>query len=152
MVLYKNWVKNLIITILWVSACVLNPICSPLSTHARLHYSNLQMLSTWIGFHQITRDDVDHFRKGQWIPECQLIVQWERKDEKPVELRHKVDLTGAKPPYNFIHLILDPAEQGIYICGSKIWPVLLVYILHSYTWCMLDTRTKYWRSTLVVEL
>ena len=84
------------------------------------------MLSTWIGFHQITRDDVDQFKKGQWIPECQPIVQWERKDEKPVELRHKVDLTGAKAPYNFIHLILDSAEQGRYICGLKIWPVPLV--------------------------
>ena len=61
--------------------------------------------------HQITKKDVDQFKEGQWIPECQLVVQWERKDQKPVQLMHKVDLTGAEAPYNFIHLILDPAEK-----------------------------------------
>ena len=63
-------------------------------------------------------------------------MQWERKDEKPVELRHKVVFIGAKPPYNFIHLILDPAEQGKFICGLKIWPVPLVYIMRMQLYLM----------------
>ena len=67
--------------------------------------------------YQITKKDVDQFEKGRWIPECQLVVQWERKDQKPVQLRHKVILTGAEAPYNFIYLFLDPAEPGRFICG-----------------------------------
>ena len=62
--------------------------------------------------YQITKKDVDEFKKGQWIPECQLVVQWERKDQKPVQLRHKVILTGAEAPYNFVYLFLDPEEPG----------------------------------------
>ena len=59
---------------------------------------------------QIFRKDADEFEPGQWIPECQLVVQWERKDQTPVPLRHKVDLIGAKAPFNFIYLILDPGS------------------------------------------
>ena len=60
--------------------------------------------------HQITREDVDQYKKGRWIPECQLVVQWEKEDQKPVRLRQKVDLTGAKAPHTFIHLILNPGS------------------------------------------
>ena len=73
--------------------------------------------------HQITKKDVDQFKKGRWIPECRLVVQWEREDQRPVRLRQKVDLTGAKAPYNFINLILNPTGQGRFMCGSKTWPV-----------------------------
>lgn len=58
---------------------------------------------------QIFRKNADQFEPGQLIPECQLIVEWEKEDQRPVRLRHRVDLIGAKPPYNFIHLTLDPA-------------------------------------------
>ena len=60
---------------------------------------------------QITRKDADQFEPGQWIPECQLIVQWEREDQKPVRLRHKVDLIGAKAPCNFFYLTLNPCKE-----------------------------------------
>ena len=61
---------------------------------------------------QISRKDADEFEPGRWIPECQLIVQWEREDQRPVRLRHKVDLIGAK---DFIHLILDPGSSNAYM-------------------------------------
>ena len=61
---------------------------------------------------QISRKDVDQFEPGQWIPECQLVVEWEREDQRPVRLRHKVDLIGAKRPFNFILLTLNPAMEG----------------------------------------
>ena len=64
---------------------------------------------------QISRKDADEFESGQWIPECQLIVQWEREDQRPVRLMHKVDLNGAKTPYKFIHLILDPGSSNAYM-------------------------------------
>ena len=82
---------------------------------------------------QISRSDVDQCEPGQWIPECQLIVQWEKDDQKPVRLRHKVELIGAAAPYNFIHLILNPGnlycstyvgegvreDIGTFVCGLK---------------------------------
>ena len=45
------------------------------------------------------------------MPECQLIVEWTREDQRPVQLSHKVNLIGAKAPYNYIHLTLDPADR-----------------------------------------
>ena len=60
---------------------------------------------------QISRKDVDQFEPGQWIPECQLIVQWERENQKPVRLRQKVNLVGAKGPYDFIYLTLNPVME-----------------------------------------
>ena len=68
---------------------------------------------SWTYLSQISRKDADQFEPGQWIPECQLIVQWEREDQRPVRLWHKVDLIGAKAPYNFFYLTLNPAlEEG----------------------------------------
>ena len=32
--------------------------------------------------------------------------------QRPVQLMHKVCLIGAKAPYNFFHLILNPATEG----------------------------------------
>jgi len=70
---------------------------------------------------QISRKDADQFEPGQWIPECQLIVEWEKEDQRPVRLRHKVDLIGAKAPRDFFHLILNPTMEGTYcyiVCVS----------------------------------
>ena len=64
---------------------------------------------------QISRKDVDQFEPGQWIPECQLVVEWEREGQRPVRLRHKVDLIGAKKPFNFILLTLNPAMEGNWV-------------------------------------
>ena len=61
---------------------------------------------------QISRKDVDEYKQGQRIPECQLIVQWEREDQRPVPLKHKVNLIGATAPHNFIYLTLYPSMEG----------------------------------------
>ena len=58
---------------------------------------------------------MDEYKPGQWIPQCELLVQWEREDQRPVPLRHIVDLIGAKPPFNYIHLNLNPAMEGTYV-------------------------------------
>ena len=49
-------------------------------------------------------------------------MQWE-EDRRPVPLRHKVDLIGAKPPYNFINLTLNPAGmlKDTSSCEPAVW-------------------------------
>ena len=75
------------------------------------HY-NLITLSFYP--HQISRRDVNDYKPGQWIPECELLVEWdpEQKDKKPVPLRHRVNLIGARVPYNYFNLNLNPAWKG----------------------------------------
>ena len=55
---------------------------------------------------------MDEYKSGQWIPQCELLVQWEREDQRPVQLRHKVDLIGAIAPFYFS---LNPAMEGTYV-------------------------------------
>ena len=79
---------------------------------------------------QISRKDADQFEPGQWIPECQLIVEWEKEDQRPVRLRHKVDLIGAKAPCNFFHLTLNPSkEEGT--AAYSLECVVLISILNE---------------------
>ena len=63
--------------------------------------------------HQISREDVDQFLPGRVMPECQLVVQWERDGQRPVRLRQKVDLTGARAPHTFIYLIVNPGNISL---------------------------------------
>ena len=69
---------------------------------------------------QIFRSDVDECKPGQWIPQCQLDVQWEKEDQKPVRLTHKVILIGAKAPYTFIHLNLNPGNSDTWYCSNYV--------------------------------
>lgn len=63
---------------------------------------------------QIMKKDVDCFIPGQWIPECELVLEWSKGCEQPTRLWHKVSLIGAKAPLNFFNLILDPTwERGM---------------------------------------
>ena len=57
--------------------------------------------------------EADEFKKGQSIPDCELMMEWEKKDDTPMRLKYKVVLNGASAPKNFLLLVLDPAE------GSK---------------------------------
>ena len=63
---------------------------------------------------QISRKNADQFEPGRRIPECQLIVEWEKEDQRPVRLRHKVDLIGAEKPYNFMYLTLNPGSIHVW--------------------------------------
>ena len=40
-----------------------------------------------------------------------LSVKWNKPEEHPVELRHRIKLLGAKPPGNFITLKIEPPSQ-----------------------------------------
>ena len=66
----------------------------------------------YVPWPQISMEDVDEYKPGRRIPECQLIVQWESDNQRPLQLRHKVYLIGAEAPYNFFHLTVDPAMEG----------------------------------------
>ena len=50
------------------------------------------------------RRQVDQFAPGQWVPSCQLYVKWTGQQEQPVELVHRVELLGAKEPFNFFSI------------------------------------------------
>ena len=66
--------------------------------------------------------------EGQSIPQCQLMMEWERKDEVPTRLVYKVVLNGTRPSNDdFLLLVLDPAEGTIIITTHRILPVLLVH-------------------------
>ena len=73
----------------------------------------LACMHTWP---QISKKDADCFVPGQWIPECELVVEW-REQKQPTRLWHEVFLTGAKAPGNYFNLVLDPTE-GSYIYMS----------------------------------
>ena len=59
-------------------------------------------------FYQITKHQVDRFVPGRRVPSCQLYVKWTGGQEQPVELVHRVELLGAKEPFNFF-LIRPPS-------------------------------------------
>ena len=61
---------------------------------------------------QISKQQVDSYKCGQLPPSCQLKVEW-NKDEKPVKLKYKVDLVGAKEDCNFFYIDRTPMIAGI---------------------------------------
>ena len=60
-------------------------------------------------FVQIVKDDVDRCiaRTGHEIPHCELTAEW-TKQGKPSRLKRKVTLKGAKEPYNYFLIVIDP--------------------------------------------
>ena len=50
---------------------------------------------------------VDSYKPGKWIPSCELAVQYELSsiDTKPVPLRYRVKLLGAREPHNMFTII-----------------------------------------------
>ena len=61
---------------------------------------------------QVKKSQVDNYRGGQRVPHCQLRLQW-KGGEQPVVLCHKLELVGAKEPFNFLTIESDPLPQGI---------------------------------------
>ena len=57
---------------------------------------------------QITKRQVDTFLPGRRVPSCQLYLKWTGQQEPPAELAHRVELLGAKEPFNFF-LIQPPS-------------------------------------------
>ena len=61
-------------------------------------------------FQQITKQQVDKFVPGRQVPSCQLHVEWNGQQKQPAQLAHRVELIGARNPFNFF-LISLPAVQ-----------------------------------------
>ena len=57
---------------------------------------------------QITKRQVDTFVPGRRVPSCQLCVEWAGQQKEPLKLAHRVELLGAKEPFNFF-LIRPPS-------------------------------------------
>ena len=81
--------------------------------------------------HQITKKDVDQFKKGRWIPECQLAVQWEREDQKPgkrltsLELKHHTTLsTSFWTQQDKVDLYVDRQSHWCVSC-----PAIMNYVI-----------------------
>ena len=69
---------------------------------------------------QITKRQVDQFVPGHPVPSCQLLVEWTGQ-QQPVELVHRVELLGAKAPYNFF-VIRIPPPQG---CAESLLHIVM---------------------------
>ena len=57
---------------------------------------------------------VDNYQPGRRIPTCQLDAEYELRstDTKPVPLRYKVMLLGAKGPHNKFTITIRPPMAG----------------------------------------
>ena len=57
--------------------------------------------------------NVDNYQSGQWIPSCELNAEFELSstDTKPVPLRYRVNLLGAKEPHNMF--TIKPPTAGV---------------------------------------
>ena len=56
---------------------------------------------------QIDKQQVRRFKPGQEVPYCSLEVKLD-KDKKPIDLKHKVKLQGAKSPRDFFIITCPP--------------------------------------------
>ncbi|XP_064391958.1 uncharacterized protein LOC135339662 isoform X4 [Halichondria panicea] len=71
----------------------------------------------------VMKKHVDQFKPGQSIPHCHLNAELTSNDEmSPPKLFHQVNLVGAKDPFKFITLILDP-QRTLPAVGSSAQPV-----------------------------
>ena len=59
-------------------------------------YTPLILLTNYT---QITKVEVDNFEKGKMIPCCQLLAECDEA-VMPTDLKHSVQLKGAKDSYN----------------------------------------------------
>ena len=51
---------------------------------------------------QIRKDEVDSFKKGKWIPSCQLVAK--NEGEHLTDIDHSVTLIGAKKPHDYFNI------------------------------------------------
>ena len=88
---------------------------------------------------QISKRQVDQFVPGRLVPSCQLYVKWTGGQEQPVELLHRVELLGAKEPFNFFLIRLPslpppltPQSMCSCIVVAYIYPTCWQWIKYSY--------------------
>ena len=70
-------------------------------------------------------------------PKCELLVEWDpkRKNKKPVRLRHKIKLIGARKPFNFFTLSLNPTWKdsmlaNILSCSLSLF-IIHIFNIHT---------------------
>ena len=71
--------------------------------------------SVCLMFQQISKWEVDTFKPGHRVPACQLLLKWGGVQEQPVELMYRINLLGAKEPFNYTLIFLPelhPPLQG----------------------------------------
>ncbi len=67
---------------------------------------------------------VDQFKPGELIPHCHLKAEMTNKHKKSASiLVHQVKLVGAKDPFKFITIHLDPQRT----LPGQITPVILLF-------------------------
>ena len=54
---------------------------------------------------------MDNFKTGRRIPTCQLKLEW-IKEKNPVNLDYRLNLLGAKEPFNFMYFSISPGGRG----------------------------------------
>ena len=74
---------------------------------------------------------MDNFKAGRRIPTCQLKVVCTQK-ENPVDLDYKLNLLGARKPYNFMYFSISPGSRGKYAKMFSIW-VYSVHLVFMYS-------------------
>ena len=67
------------------------------------------ILFTFLILMQLTDERTQH--SSERVACFALHVKWNKPEEHPVELRHRIKLLGAKPPGNFITLKIEPPSQ-----------------------------------------
>ena len=76
---------------------------------------------------------MDQFVPGRLVPSCQLHVKWNGQQEQSVELAYRVELLGAKEPFNYF-LIHPPSvvspipPPSMYTSQSNHGVSMVVYV------------------------
>ena len=55
---------------------------------------------------------MDSCKSEHEFPLCELTAEWNKQDQLPSRLEHKVTIKGAKEPYNYFHIVLESTPPG----------------------------------------
>ena len=47
------------------------------------------------------------------MPNCQFSIKWINEKDPPVSLMHRMQLLGAKEPFNFVYLEMPATSRGM---------------------------------------
>ena len=60
-----------------------------------------------------------------------LLVKWTKPEKQPVKLEHCIRLLGAKEPYNFITLKIDPPQTSL---GTPVITAEILFVFSASIW------------------
>ena len=55
---------------------------------------------------------MDNYQPGHTIPSCQVELVWEKAEEIPKRLSHKLHISGVKPSGTYIRVSRNPILTG----------------------------------------